>query len=498
MGFRIFSGGGLTLPRNRTFRIALFAAVALHIAAAWFSVGHMHQDEYWHITDIGARALGVGGAENIPPPPQHANMIRPALPPLLAVAIGAAFNVSDPFLWAFVLRLFVAALSLASGFVFLRAFWPELKSERAQIAAVGIAALFWVLAFARMRFTEENLCASFFMLGMALWKSGRLFWAGLLLGLMFQSRYQAGILAGGFGLWLLVVRRESASGLARMLAGGAAATAAGAGLDFRLYGEWVFPAWNYFRVNILEDFIDTFQHEPPWFFAEKLGLSLPPFSLLGPIGLAGFWVMFPRHPLTWATAPFVLFHHFFAHKETRFLFPMLHLLPLMLALAWERLAELRPRLAAFFARRGFWAAALAFNIPALLAISLTPANKAVYMHQNCVQPRTAAAGRTTVLFAREPAGDAYNMFLPAYNREGVAFSPVENEAELRDRLDAGAAEGEPLFLYATRKIRTAELEEAGVSAELACAAWPDWVLALDFNGWTQRSSIWRIYEVSAR
>jgi phosphatidylinositol glycan class B len=42
------------------------------------------------------------------------------------------------------------------------------------------------------------------------------------------------------------------------------------------------------------------------------------FLLLSILG----WSRHPRHPLTWSTLPFVVFHNLLSHKEERFLFPV--------------------------------------------------------------------------------------------------------------------------------------------------------------------------------
>jgi hypothetical protein len=43
---------------------------------------------------------------------------------------------------------------------------------------------------------------------------------------------------------------------------------------------------------------------------------------------------FPRHPLVWAAVPFVVAHSLVAHKEERFLFPLVFLVPAFVALAF--------------------------------------------------------------------------------------------------------------------------------------------------------------------
>jgi phosphatidylinositol glycan class B len=50
------------------------------------------------------------------------------------------------------------------------------------------------------------------------------------------------------------------------------------------------------------------------------------------MGMILFWIKNPRHALTWSLAPFFLLHVLIGHKETRFLFPIMHAAPVCLML----------------------------------------------------------------------------------------------------------------------------------------------------------------------
>jgi phosphatidylinositol glycan class B len=108
------------------------------------------------------------------------------------------------------------------------------------------------------------------------------------------------------------------------MGGGWIALAIGAVADRWGYGQWVFPPLGYVDVNLVQGVAaHTFGREPIFaylyllpaqiFFAITLGLMA---------AMVCMWLRNPRHPVSWASLPFVLAHVAVAHKEARFLFPL--------------------------------------------------------------------------------------------------------------------------------------------------------------------------------
>jgi phosphatidylinositol glycan class B len=130
----------------------------------------------------------------------------------------------------------------------------------------------------------------------------------------------------GLGLfaWLAVIARIRISGLLAFVGGGVAALFIGALADRWGYGAWVFPPWNYFHVNIVQGVAATqFGREPFFAYFYLLPAQLYfAITLVLMAGMIAMWLRNPRHPLSWATLPFVILHVLVAHKEARFLFPL--------------------------------------------------------------------------------------------------------------------------------------------------------------------------------
>jgi phosphatidylinositol glycan class B len=145
-----------------------------------------------------------------------------------------------------------------------------------------------------------------------------------------------------FGLlaWLLFIRKVNIGKLALLLVSMLIMVGVGIVIDRWFYGEWTLTVWNYFTENILHGKANAFGTEP-WYtyVSEALVRLVPPFSLvfiLAPIILI---FMDRRNALGWVILPFILVHSMIGHKEIRFLFPMVGLLPVVIVQAIETGAD---------------------------------------------------------------------------------------------------------------------------------------------------------------
>jgi phosphatidylinositol glycan class B len=214
---------------------------------------------------------------------------------------------------------------------------------------------------------------------------------------------------------------------------------AGALVDRWGYGAWTFPAWTYLRANLGEGVAAAFGSEPPFAY-----LWLSPANLFFPIVVALIvlavvaWARNPRHPVTWATAPFVLVHCLLAHKEERFLFPIAILATGFVAMALGPSAE-RPERLARLARWGFarrrgplgWGLA-AWSTLVMLLLAFWP----VGWHHHVRFSRHVHDALGGDL--RANALPAFDMGLPAYHGRVYAIDKAPAE-ELARRVDEGTA-----------------------------------------------------------
>jgi hypothetical protein len=105
-------------------------------------------------------------------------------------------------------------------------------------------------------------------------------------------------------------------------------------LTYWLYGEWTLPAWNYLSQNLIEGKAAGYGTRPWYAYLELVLLrGIPPLSLLYIVGFGVFAYAFRRDPITFMWGVFLLVHSVLARKDIRFLFPLVPMIPIVLAAA---------------------------------------------------------------------------------------------------------------------------------------------------------------------
>jgi phosphatidylinositol glycan class B len=491
-----------SLPKNW-----LVIAIILHILAAWFSVGHYHDDEYAQILNFATSKIGADMQSQLMW--EFEAGVRSGFQPFIAYAISKATGfteVNSPFILAFIYRLISAAISLLATVIFIRSIASEIPSKNAYKWTAFFLLFSWLLIFTNVRFSSEGWACSFFILALGLYRypspatAKRFLLIGFCFGLAFLARYQMGFMLLGFGLWMLFINKQKPINVLFILFAGLLTLALGAGFDWWLYGEPTVSSWNYFKWHLSGlsgGGISKALPEPWWFYAYYSAVQLiPPITLLLPFSVLVFWFLFPRHPITWLTIPFVLFHSYFGHKEMRYLFPVLPFAPFIVAMVLLKLdAKFRLIKRKFFKYAWvliFWLSMFVNALLVVLILSL-PASKEVALWQNCLAP----LGNEPVLMVLDQDGsysDPAELNMDFYNPNQLKIVSVSDENQIKEVFEQFP---DKKILYASRKkSREQQLEDMGIKHELLCQALPNWILKININNWTSRASMWRVWAVS--
>ena len=377
-------------------------SLLLHVLVAVRSEGFYHCDEHYQVIEFAASKAGITPVSALTW--EYGAHIRPWFQPAFYYPLlrgCLALGISEPFTLALLLRLVTALLGWSALVAFARTlphFFPDGSVRRSTLLALHF---FHLVPMLSCRTSSENFAQIFLLFGLTLLiEPGRLgpslyasptvpiparrlepAWllAGIAFGFSFLARYQAALFVAGVGLWFLVYGRHKQRFLLALSGGFLAAVAFGAVLDRWGYGAWVFPPWDYFRVNLIDGVAAKFSKSPPWGFVALFNAKLmPPFGMLWLLTLFAALFALPRHLLTWAVAPFVLGHHALAHKETRFLFPTLVLALVLAGLLVQRALDSAER-RNYRAPRGVSAAVrgsvvllFGLNLLGLVTYSLSP------------------------------------------------------------------------------------------------------------------------------
>ena len=354
----------MTEPLEASLRRSLAILSLVVIVTAWFSETFYFPDEHYQILEFMAFKLGITPASELPW--EFGAHIRPWFQPLIYFLIAKPLmmlGVKDMFVIVFLLRLATGLFSLLALAVFAKSLLPTIEGEEEKRAFVRYLPLFGFLPYLFVRTASETFSAAFIALGVALAMGkpapSRRALAGLMCGLAFESRYQTGLLGLGLFLWLAVIARARLAGMAAFLLGGAGALVLGAVADRWGYGAWTFPLLGYVDVNLIQGVAaHQFGREPVFAYFYLLPAQI--FFAITLVLMAAMilmWLRNPRHPLTWATLPFVLAHALIAHKEARFLFPLAVLATAFPVLGFSpKLALGRKMCARIWSRRHSWAA----------------------------------------------------------------------------------------------------------------------------------------------
>ena len=482
----------------------IIAGILVHLLAAVFSVGYFQVDEHFQILEFTAFKLGV--AEEGDLAWEFHSQIRPAIQPSFAFAIIKILNIfapENPFYQAMVLRIISAILSLGCMWLLLHALSPEIKSDYLKRWFFFLSLLIWFLPYIHVRFSAENWTGIAFWSGFALLlttdipnkginkKYIKELIIGVLFGFSFILRYQTGIMFGGIFIWLAFIKKDKLQNLSVILIGFLLSTSLGFIIDYWFYGEWTFTIWNYFNINLLQDKISRFGIAPWWYYFEEIVLKgMPPYSLFIIFSTLIVWIFLPKHPLTWATIPFITVHFLIGHKELRFLFPLINILPFVVVLSIQIIAEdLRlEKLKRGLKRieKPFVRLFIIINSICLLVVCFKPADMQIYLYQY-IYDHYVPESTELLYIGRNPFARAIP--LNFYKNKKLKTVRINTVDEIRDYI----SNTDKKILFATLNFKLDP--EMGI---LNCSAvyhtLPEFVKYFNLNNWMDRTPLWSLYE----
>ena len=441
------------------FRLGPFVAAALgiHLIAAWYNGGFLHPDEHYQIIEFAQYKIGRQSAAGLAW--EFAATMRPALQPWIAagvIRLAEAFGIASPFVIAFALRVGSTLLALWVSFELCVRACRAVTNPALKLLALSVSFFFWITPTVHGRFSSENWGAALLVAGLCLMIDAADTWparrtraavlaigAGLAWSAAFYCRFQIGVAIAGAGLWLLVIRRAPLT-LPLTIA---VAFTVGCGLnevlDHWLYGAWALVPYNYFMVNVVRGKAAAFGTSPWWIVPVYFAVVLiPPYSVVVLALLAsGCWYG-RRELLVWTAAPFVFLHAAVAHKEPRFLMPLLYFVGPLLAVSIQALPQ-RLNTALLAWRHTSFGRASALTVctvnVALLCVAISvPAND-TYRLDRWLWEQSQRTDITLYTVNMAPYHSPDSMTNTFYTSRHVVVSPVETADQLHAAVSHGSA-----------------------------------------------------------
>jgi phosphatidylinositol glycan class B len=497
----------LIISPYRPWLVYLLSTTALLILV-YFSVGYYHPDEHFQILEFARWKLDPSRPE--PLPWEFYAQIRPAIQPAMVVVIHkflAPFGCSDPFLITFVLRLFSASLSFLAMWMIYQRYKKEISNEMLRKWFLCLSFLLWFALYNAVRFTSETWSGAVFLIGFSylflLTRTPRtmdFFVTGVLLGFSFLFRYQTGFLIAGYFLWFFIYRlllnkkdtltsgegsvnRVKMLQLVFMALGILGVIGTGVLIDRWFYGNWVLTAWNYFDQNILADKISSFGILPWWFYFEDIFIrTIPPFSLIFFFGSLIVFIMLRNDLLTWTLLPFILIHVWIGHKETRFFYPLIGFLPVLVIKGIWIIKEnwsstfLENKFVRIFAKI-FWIVNCSF----ILLVFFIPADSQVNLYKKIY--RLYPYPITLYYISDDPYRRALD--ISYYKRRDLSIEKA-GSVEWLDSVP------DKKYLVAIKR-RDPGFEKVKNHKQVY-STFPEWMKYFNFNHWQDRTQIWYLFE----
>lgn len=465
-----------------------------HILAAYFSIGYHQCDELFQVFEFAGYKLGLNSAQVLPW--EFAEQIRSGIQPLLvylATFLLKAVSITNPFQVAMFLRFLMAIVSFFVIKKFISLMEKEIKKEELKIYLWGFGLLFWCLPYFHVRQSSENFSSVCFIFALNLilesyqsnvrWPSYLI--AGFTLGMSFLCRFQFSFMIGGLLAWLIFIARQKRLIFVYLFCGMLAALGFGLMVDKWLYGKWVLSWWNYLYQNVFEDKASIFGKSPFYFyFTETLLQLIPPFSIMLIAALIGFWWGYKKHPLTWITFPFVLLHFFVAHKELRFLFPVLNFFPLMVLLFFQHNELAQKNWFKPIISKGFLNFAVTINILLLCFFTFKPADdtsKSLERIYNLIE------GNNPVLYYEETNPYNNQASLNYFRNPKIKTIRLETDTLFKTASD------ETYFISEKNYSSTKNITIHGKTFTKIYSNFPAWFSYLNFNGWLDRAYNYSIF-----
>ena len=327
------------IKKDRLLQLILLAGLLIQLFTAITAHGFFHPDQHFQIIEFSS--LQLHKESYAPKIWEYTSQIRPSLQvyifsgyELLCSAIG----ITDPFNQLTVLRIM-------QGLIFLLAFNCMAigyfgKGEKSVLYIVLILLNFsWFLPYSRTMFSSEITASLLFFTSFFYFHrkaiNGKvnikyLLLTGLLFALSFFWRFQLAFAIAGFGCWLLIEKKYQ--WIVYIAAGFIVGVLINMALDYGFYHQLVFTPYLYFKVNILEGKAASFGEQGFTYYptALLLFLTVPPLSavLLFYYGKISFQQF--KNPLVLTVLFFIAGHFLIGHKEERFMFPAINILPFII------------------------------------------------------------------------------------------------------------------------------------------------------------------------
>ncbi len=470
--------------QNYVYSFMLFSLFT-HILAAIVSTGYHHPDEHFQILEPLGWKLGFYGPQDLAW--EFTEKIRPGLQ--IGIGAGVAkillfLGLYNPFTLTATLRQLTGFLWWLLTWAFYKKWSTEFKQPFQSKVLLVFSVMLWFLPYLHVRFSSESWGGLAFFVGLYMLlyadneivkKGIQYMLGGLLMGLSFYFRFQMGFAIVGFLGWLWWSKKLGWGVLFDLTLGAIVAIGIGTIADYWLYGEWLISPYNYFYQNIIAGKAAGFGTSPFYSYVPYfIGHAILPIGviLLVLLGIGAF--ISYKSVYTWVLVAFVLAHSVVAHKEFRFMFPMVALLPYLLTKGFCEIIQWKTNFNTWLQKygvRGF----VTLNVVVMGLSMLKPASEREALFKAFYLVHNEDASAKIAYTKKDPFDNGLQMNFFRYCDD--CFYKWENGKDKDDTT---------LYIY-TYKINTLPNDDNAM-AKLKYSTAPVVAEALNIGNWQERTN----------
>ena len=487
---------------NSFFMYCFAASLVIHLLTAWFSVGYQYQDEQSQIMDFAGHKLGMVRTDQLSW--EYNQQIRSGVQPFMVVCvyrIMGFFHMTNPFLCSFIMRLLATILGLFSVLFLTKEFCKRIDSLYWKRFFVLLSCFMWPIAFVQSHFSCESISGSAFFLGLVAIlayqrksKSGKdqtslLLAAGALIGFAFVVRIQTVFMVAGLGLWCILIGRFSFKSMVLMALPGILVIGISILVDYWLYGNWVFTIYRYFYVNLILGKASEFGVTPFYYYFYMYYIAFIPMVSIFIMGCIVYaWFRYPKHILTWICVPFFVGHCLIAHKEVRFLWPMMDAIPMLLVLPFYKLdgKKIKNKITTWLIGM-LWG----LNIILLLFFMIKPGNNAFSMYEYLYKYIDHQGETLIISNVRDPY-EMEGAFVRFQRAPGAMLQQSGNIDSIGCK--AKASKEKSILVAINNNAQADSFRVAYPTVPLLYKSWPGWINYFHIHYKNVTNQVWYVYK----
>ncbi len=413
-----------TIKNSTNIQWILLFGFIVQIVFCITSVGYFHPDQHFQIIEFSSLQLHKENAATTVW--ELESNIRPTLQVYLFSGfriICERLSILNPFNQLLILRLI-------QGFLFwfflnyISFFYNKLSSKKNLILTLLIINFSWFLPYSRTLFSSEVTAALVFFPALfwyhklKLEKSItflKLIAIGFLIALSFYLRFQLGFAIAGFFLLIFFFNKQYKYSF-HILLGFTIGVLLNVFIDFQFYHKIVFTPFVYFKINIIEGVAASFGEKSFFYYLGVLAavLTVVPMSVIFLIQYFKISIQKFKHPLVITCLFFLIGHSMVAHKEERFLFTVINLLPIVLSIGgFDYLIKKYYNNKIYKYTINF---SLGLNLLLLVVFIFIPYSQSIYFIKKISSNKTIE-NKTVYCFERNPLQTESKLPLTFYNSQ---------------------------------------------------------------------------------